>query len=105
MKVLIRKARVNDKNMKLEELRKKSEDSSKEWYRFIQGKGREESSVEEIVAKKQRVQGKMEIGNAVKELWEKIRGIIEPEVNTDMNVLLKEYDMNCLDCDITIGGS
>ena len=101
VKVLIRKARVNDENMKLEELRRKGEEGGKEWYRFMQGKGREELSVEEIVVKKQRVQGKVEIGNAVKEFWEEIGGMNEPEVNTDINVLLREYDMSCLDCDIT----
>ena len=26
----------------------------------------------------------------------------EPEVNTDMDVILREYDMSCPDCDITI---
>ena len=43
---------MNDENMKLEELRMKGEDGGKEWYRFMQGKGREELSVEEIVVNK-----------------------------------------------------
>ena len=100
VKILIRKARVKDENMKLEELRRKGEAGGREWYSFLQGKNRNDVVVDEITVRNQRVQGKKEIASAVKEFWEEVGGVSEPVVSRDIHLSINEKDMSELDQDI-----
>ena len=70
MKYLIRKERVKHERRQLDELRCKGEEGGKEWYRFLQGRGRNDDCVDEIVVENQRICGSKEIAHAVKEFWE-----------------------------------
>ena len=97
VKHLIRKAKVKHEKQKLDELKRKGEEGGRDWYRFLQGKGREEVNVDELVVMNQSIRGKEQIAQAVKEFWEDIGGMNEVDVMNDAYMSVSTREMEGLD--------
>ena len=80
VKILIRKEKMKDEKRQLDDLRNKGEEGGKDWYRFLQGKRKEEVKVNELSVNGICVHGKEAMSLAVKEFWENIGGMNDPVI-------------------------
>ena len=85
-------------------MRNKGKEGGKDWYRFIQGRRKDEASVCQLNVNGQKLCDRELMVSVVKDFWENIGGMNEIEANNNItNLLIRENDMSKLDVEITKG--
>ena len=90
--ILIKNARSDSERKKIDELKEKGEEGSREWYRYLRG-DKIQSKVDEIVVNGSKIKDKTEISKEIKKFWQDIGGMNDNEyVNSDVEIRIIEKD-------------
>ena len=93
VKIMIKNARAQQEREKLDDMKAKGEEGSREWFRYLRG-DKVDNKVEEIIVNGRKIKDMNEIASEIKAFWEDIGGMnVGHPPEYDIGLRINEMDM------------